>query len=82
MPEPTETPNVVVEDPDDRRKWGKVLYIVSVATAAVSITVAVFPELASFGIDIDRFVILGNALVSLVSGAFGLGVTLPNIPRR
>ncbi len=71
-----------MEDPADRRKWGRVLYIVSVATAGVSVTVAVFPELSSFGVDINRLVILGNALVALVSGAFGLGVTLPNIPRR
>lgn len=82
MSDPTQTPNVVIEDPNTRRNLGRILYIVSVVSAAVGLTVVTFPELSGLGVDVNRIVILANALVSLVSGAFGLGVTLPNVPKR
>lgn len=75
------TPNVVIADPAKRRTLGKILYIVLVIVGLASLLFAFFPELA-FGTDIPaRAIAFASAAVMLLSAAFGLAVTLPNVPR-
>lgn len=75
------TPNVVVPNPKARRQIGIVLYLVSLAAGIAALLFLFFPELA-YGTDIPtRAIAFVNAVVSLVSGAFGLTVTIPNVPK-
>jgi len=82
MSTPTEiTPNVVIRNPQVRLGLGIGLYLLSVLAGVSALVVAFFPEIAA-GTDIPtRLIGLVNAVVSLVSGAFGLVVTVPNVPR-
>lgn len=71
----------VIADPRIRRGIGVVLYLLSLAAGIAALTFSFFPELA-FGTDIpSRAIGLVNGVVSLLSGAFGLVVTVPNVPR-
>lgn len=75
------TPNVVIADPAKRRNIGKWLYLLLVLAGLASLFFAIFPELA-FGTDIPtRVVLFVTSAVSLLGGAFGIIVTLPNVPR-
>ncbi|GAB2567564.1 hypothetical protein [Leucobacter ruminantium] len=75
------TPNVVIPDPAVRRRVGVALYLVSLAAGLATLLFAFFPELAA-GTDIPtRAVAFVTAAVTLLSSAFGLVVTLPNVPR-
>ena len=79
---PNETPNVRIEDPDTRRSLSKTLFFVTILTGIAALFFQFFPE-AAFGTDIPtRAISFVNAVVSLVSGAFGLSVLVPNIPKK
>ncbi|MDR6867543.1 hypothetical protein J2Y69_002147 [Microbacterium resistens] len=82
MSTPTEiTPNVVIRSPQVRLGLGIGLYLLSVAAGIAALVFAFFPEIAA-GTDIPTRVIgLVNAVVSLATAAFGLVVTVPNVPR-
>lgn len=75
-----ETPNAVIADPNIRRYIGFGLYIVSLVAGLAALYFGVFPEV---GGDIaSRTLLFVNAAVSFLSGAFGIAVTLPNVPKR
>lgn len=77
---PTETPNVGIEDPGIRRSLSKTLFFITILTGIASLFFQFFPE-AAFGTDLPtRAIAFTNAAVSLLSGAFGLSVLVPNIP--
>ena len=79
---PNETPNVRIEDPDVRRSLSKTLFFVTILSGIAALFFQFFPE-AAFGTDIPtRAISFVNAVVSLVSGAFGLSVLVPNIPKK
>lgn len=74
------TPNEVIKNPDTRRALGKALYIVSLVAGVAALFFASFPE---FGGDVaNRALLFITSAVTLVSGAFGLTVTTPNVPRQ
>lgn len=76
----TFTPDGKVIKDADTRKWvGIGLWTLSLLAAIVSMFVQFFPEVAGDGDYIQRSVAFANALVSLLSGAFGLAVTTPNV---
>jgi hypothetical protein len=77
----SETPNVVIESPAVRRVLVLILGIVAIITACAAIILGFWPELSGLKPDPTRIIATINALVSFLSGAFGLGVTLPNIPK-
>lgn len=74
------TPNVVVANPDVRRYAGAALYIVAVLAGLAALLFGIFPELG--GDVANRALLFVNSAVSFLSGAFGLAVTLPNVPKR
>lgn len=75
-----DTPNVVISDPDVRRRAGAVLYIIAVVAGLAALFFGIFPEV---GGDIaNRALLFVNSAVSFISGAFGLAVTLPNVPKQ
>ncbi len=76
---PTETPNVVIANPSIRKGFGAALYVVSVLTGLASIVTLAYPEAAGF--DVPKLIGVINACVSFLTGAFGLVVTLPNVPK-
>ena len=79
---PNETPNVRIEDPDTRRSLSKTLFFVTILSGIAALFFQFFPE-AAFGTDLPtRAIGFVNAVVSLVSGAFGLSVLVPNIPKK
>lgn len=79
---PNETPNVRIEDPDVRRSLSKTLFFVTILSGIAALFFQFFPE-AAFGTDLPtRAISFVNAVVSLVSGAFGLSVLVPNIPKK
>lgn len=78
-PKPTETPNVVIGNPAIRRNAGAVLYVIAVLAGLAALFFGIFPE---FGGDMaNRALLFTNSAISFVSGAFGLAVTLPNVPK-
>lgn len=78
---PTLTPNAVIPSGNVRFALGATLYAVSLLTGVASIVLGFWPELASLEPDPARIIATVNAVVSLLSGAFGITVTLPNVPR-
>lgn len=75
------TPNVVMPNPNARRRLGVALWVLNLAAGIAGLFFAFFPE-ATFGTDIPaRAIAFTNALVSIVSAAFGLIVTTPNVPK-
>lgn len=76
------TPNVVISNPDIRRWLGAFLYVLSLLAGIASYTLSIFPEL-NFGDDVlSRIILVVVGSISIISGAFGLGITTPNIPSR
>lgn len=73
------TPNVVVSNPNTRRYAGVALYIVAVVAGLAALFFGIFPEVG--GDVANRALLFVNAAVSFLSGAFGIAVTLPNIPK-
>ncbi|MDF2915890.1 MAG: hypothetical protein K0S70_107 [Microbacterium sp.] len=74
------TPNVVVSNPNTRRKIGVGFWIASLLAGAAGLLFAFFPEIA-MGTDVPtRAVALVNSLVSLGTGAFGFALVMPNTP--
>lgn len=71
------TPNVVIPDPRTRRVLGVVLYVIAVL-AGVASFVAAGLEVSE---AVDFWVAKVTGVVAILSGAFGLGVTTPNVPR-
>lgn len=70
----------VIPNPDVRRYLGVTLYVISLVAAIVALFLGFFPE---FGGDVvNRALLFANGLVSFLSGAFGIAVTLPNVPKR
>ena len=79
---PNETPNVRIEDPDVRRSLSKTLFFITILSGIAALFFQFFPE-AAFGTDLPtRAISFVNAVVSLVSSAFGLSVLVPNIPKK
>lgn len=70
----------VISNPDIRRYVGTALYVVSLVAGLVALFFGIFPEVG--GDVASRVLIFVNAAVSFLSGAFGIAVTLPNVPRR
>lgn len=76
------TPNVVVENPKVRLYLSVILFGLSLLSALAALLFMWFPEFAG-GTDIaTRWIGFTNAVISLLSGVFGVAVTVPNIPRR
>lgn len=84
MPEefiPSETPNVVIEDPAKRKRFNTILSVLLLIVGVAALFFAFFPE-ATFGTDIPaRAINFVTAVITLVSAWFGLGVTNRNYPR-
>lgn len=73
----TETPNVVIENPETRKRLGAVLYVIGVVAGLASFVLSGVPV----PFDVDFWVAKITGAIGIISGAFGLGVTLPNIPK-
>lgn len=77
---PSETPNVVVSNPNVRKTIGFVLYVISILAGLVALFLLFFPEVG--GDVANRALQFVTAAISFISGAFGLGVTTPNVPSK
>lgn len=78
---PTETPNIVIENPVVRKRLNTVLSILLLLIGLVSLFWIIFPEWSpqgDLGSRIEHFVVTA---VLLVSAWFGLGVTNRNYPK-
>lgn len=74
------TPNVVMPNPNSRRRLGNVLWVVSILVGVAALFFQFFPE-AALGTDVPtRAIAFANSVVSLVTGAFGLVLVRPNTP--
>lgn len=74
---PTETPNVVVENPTIRRYAN-----IALGVAGTIVTAAVIVDLAIPAIDYAFITDPASKIVLGFAALFGLAVTVPNIPRR
>lgn len=74
---PSETPNVVINDPQVRKYATAGITIASVIVGAASVL-----DLASEDIDWASVTTPASALVLFLAGVFGVAVTLPNVPRK
>jgi uncharacterized membrane protein (DUF485 family) len=78
---PTETPNIVIEDPKTRKRFNTILSLLLLIVGVAALFFAIFPE-AAFGTDIPaRAIQFLTAVVTFVSAWFGLGVTNRNYPK-
>lgn len=78
----SETPNVVISNPNARKIVGGILYGLSLLSGIGSIVLGFWPELSSIEPDPARVIATVNAVVSLLAGAFGFVVTIPNVPGK
>lgn len=78
----SETPNVVIENPSVRKVMTVVLSTLAVLTACAAIILGFWPELSGLEPDPTRVIATVNALISFLSGVFGLAVVTPNIPKK
>jgi len=79
---PTETPNIVIENPATRKLLNTILSVVLLVLGIFTLGLTFFPEFGlpgDLGQRIEGFV---TAVVMLVSSWFGLGVTRRNYPSR
>lgn len=70
----------VIANPDVRRYTGATLYGVSILAGLAALYFGIFPEVG--GDVANRTLLFVNSAVSFLSGAFGIAVTLPNVPKR
>ncbi|WP_309105013.1 hypothetical protein [Microbacterium sp.] len=73
---PTQTPNVVIENPKARKIAGAVLDVAGLTLAAV-----IAADAASPAFDVGAVTVPALAVWSVLRAGFGLGVTAPNVPR-
>lgn len=73
----SETPNVVIENPKVRKDLGIALYVTGVLAGLAAYVLSGVPV----PFDVDFVVAKVTGAIAIISGAFGLGVTLPNIPK-
>ncbi|QDF16993.1 hypothetical protein SEA_YELLOWPANDA_43 [Microbacterium phage YellowPanda] len=81
-PTPTETPNVVIENPATRKKLNSTLSVFLLIVGLLALFFGFFPELAPEGDVVSRLESFLTAAITLVSAWFGLGVTRNNYPVR
>ena len=78
---PTETPNLVIENPKTREKLNNVFSVLLLLLGVAALFFAFFPELAPqndlFG-RLESFLI---AAITLISAWFGLGGTRKHYPK-
>lgn len=72
----TETPNVVVQNPNVRK----------VANVILGVALIVFPTAAvldgaSADLDFSQWLIPATAVTSFLAGVFQVAVTVPNVPK-
>lgn len=70
---------VGIKDADTRKIIGAILWILSITAGVVSMFVQFFPEVGGDGDIVQRSVAFTNAVVSFLSGVFGMAVTNRNI---
>ncbi|QOC56132.1 membrane protein [Microbacterium phage Zhengyi] len=78
---PTEVPNVVIEDPETRKRLNTGLSILLLILGLTAMFFGFFPEVAPEGDIIGRLEDFLTAAIALVSAWFGLGVTRRNYPQ-
>jgi len=71
------TPNVIVENPKVRKVINYVLHVGGALTAAVAAA-----DTSSDAFDATAWTIPVGAVILTLSSLLGLGVTIPNIPKR
>lgn len=76
-PQPTQTPNVVVSNPQVRKVANVVLGVAGLVLGSV-----VAYDLAAQNVDFSEVTGPLIAVYGFVAGAFGLAVTTPNIPTK
>lgn len=75
------TPNVgLIKNPKARKWVGGILNGLAIFAAVVMLFLLFFPEVEIGDEVLNRAVQFVNALVLLLSGSFGIVVTLPNVP--
>jgi hypothetical protein len=74
---PDETPNVVVQNPAVRRVANAVIGVTGLVLGSVIVA-----DLASPAFDLSVYTDPISAVYLYLASGFGLGVTLPNVPRR
>ena len=75
-PRPSETPNVVIQNPKIRRVAN---WVISTA-ALILFSVAVFDASAP-AVDLSEYTTPATSVVLFLAGAFGISVIRPNIPK-
>lgn len=70
----------VIPNPDTRRHIGAGLYVLTLLAGLAALFLGIFPEVG--GDLANRVLMFVNATVAFLSAAFGIAVTLPNVPRR
>ena len=78
---PTETPNLVIEDPATRKKLNDLFSGLLLLLGLAALFFAFFPELAPQNDLFGRIESFAIAAISLLSAWFGLGVTRKNYPK-
>lgn len=76
------TPDKVIPNRDVRRHLGTVLYVLAFLAGVAALFLGFFPEFDAANNVLIRVIAFVNATISLASGAFGLVVTIPNVPKR
>lgn len=71
------TPNVIVENPKVRRVVNYATHVSALIVAAVAAA-----DASSDAFDVSGWTIPAGAVILTVSSLLGLGVTIPNIPKR
>jgi hypothetical protein len=74
---PTETPNVVIENPRIRKGLNVVISSVALLVGTAIVVDGVAPEF-----DISQFTVPISAGLLYVASVFNIAVTLPNVPKR
>lgn len=76
IPTPTETPNVVVANPQVRKAANIVLGVAGLVLGALVVL-----DAASGAVDFGEITTPALAVYGFLAGAFGLAVTTPNVPK-
>jgi hypothetical protein len=75
-PQPSETPNVVLQNPAVRRALNWIVGLAAIIVPAAAVLDAASPDL-----DWSSVVVPATAVTSFLAGLLGLIVTTPNIPK-